>query len=438
MRTPIYDFLKSYSSSDAVRLHMPGHKGRGGAFSVDMDITEVKGADALYEADGIIKESEMNASELFGSHTFYSTEGSSLAIRAMLHLAICHGRSEGRKPLVLAGRNAHKVFISAAALIGFDIEWLLGGENYLSCTITAEEIERRLSTMEDLPCAVYLTSPDYLGNTVDIRKIADTCHKFGVLLLIDNAHGAYLKFLPESRHPIDLLADMCADSAHKTLPALTGAAYLHISKALPDYFKENAKSALSLYGSTSPSYLILASLDLANLWANKLCDALSMAKELREKLEKRGFELCGDEPLKLTVCPKSYGYTGVELSELLLEKGISCEFADPDYVVFMFSSASVALDFERLSRALLSIERRSCVIAPMPSPSLPLRAMSPREAIFSPSELIPLDDAEGRVLAAVSVGCPPAVPLVVSGEVIDSKAIEAMRYYGITKVSVIK
>ena len=223
MNTPICDFVKKYARSDGVRLHMPGHKGASILGFEKYDITEIGGADSLYEADGIIAESEKNASKLFGCPTFYSTEGSSQCIRAMLHLICAGARKNGRKPVIAAGRNAHKTFISAAALIDFDIIWLTSAEDsYLSCTIDANSIEKLLESSDVRPDAVYVTSPDYLGNMADVEKIAALCHRHGVILAVDNAHGAYLGFLVKS--PIDLGADLFCSSAHKTLPVLTGGA----------------------------------------------------------------------------------------------------------------------------------------------------------------------------------------------------------------------
>ena len=436
MKTPIYDFLKNYSSEGAVRLHMPGHKGKG-PLGEGLDITEISGADSLYEAEGIIAESEGYASELFGCPTLYSTEGSSLAIRAMLHLALSLSQSPDERPLILAGRNAHKVFISAAALIDFDVEWISGGSSYLCCEITAKDIEARLASGKRKPIAVYITSPDYLGNMADIRGIARVCHKFGVLLLVDNAHGAYLKFLPESAHPMDLGADMCASSAHKTLPTLTGGAYLHISKNLP-VSRELAKSALSLYGSTSPSYLILASLDLVNGKTPDLSKAISLANSARERLTAQGFALTGDEPLKITILPKSYGYLGTALAEILQKRGIYSEFSDPDYLVLMLSENTAEDDISRLICAMESIPRLKKIEELPPNMDLPKVAMTPREAIFSAAERTPVLCAEGKILSSPTVGCPPAVPLVISGEIISADAIRAMLYYGVKEVNTVK
>ena len=266
MNTPICDFVRTYADSKQLRFHMPGHKGSGALGIEHIDITEIEGADVLYRAEGIIKESEQNASALFGTAlTKYSTEGSSLSIRAMLYLAMLYAKSIGREPRILAGRNAHHTFMTAAALLDLNVDWLYPEhwENLVSCEITPEYLERVLCS-QTKPAAVYITSPDYLGNVADIAELSAVCQKHEVLLLADNAHGAYLNFLPENRHPIALGADICCDSAHKTLPVLTGGGYLHISKHAPEMFRQNAEKALSLFASTSPSYLIMQSLDAAN------------------------------------------------------------------------------------------------------------------------------------------------------------------------------
>ena len=196
MNTPICDFVNQYKNSNPLRLHMPGHKGVKFTGAEDIDITETSGADSLYEASGIIKESEENASKLFGCKTFYSAEGSSLCIKAMLYLTILYAKQNGKKPLIWAGRNVHKSFLHAAALLDFETEWLYSKEkgSYLSCVIDAEFLDRKLNECDELPMAIYITSPDYLGNITDIKSISDVCKKHGVLLIVDNAHGAYLRF----------------------------------------------------------------------------------------------------------------------------------------------------------------------------------------------------------------------------------------------------
>ena len=442
MKTPIADFLAQYADSNYIRLHMPGHKGRGELERTD--ITEVFGADSLFDADGIIGESERCASDIFDAHSFYSTEGSSLSIRAMLHLACLHARENGKSPLVLTGRNAHKSFISAAALIGFSVEWLYSkDESYLSCHITPSELDEKIASMEQKPTAVYITSPDYLGNVSDIRGISDVCKKHGALLLVDNAHGAYLRFLTPSRHPIDLGADMCADSAHKTLHALTGAGYLHISKNAPKMLCENAKSAMSLFASTSPSYLILSSLDKLNAlldsdYRENLSTKVCKINDLKQNLQDIGYSVLDTEPLKITIFAKSYGYTGAELSELLYRENIVPEFADSDFLVLMPSSDTDDSELDALLSVMSAIPKKEPLCSASPSLTEPVSALSPRDAVFSPCEEIEVDRALGRILAAVTVSCPPAVPILVSGEVVSEEAIEAFKYYGIKKIKVIK
>lgn len=445
MNTPICDFVRKYASENALRLHMPGHKGVNLLGCENIDITEINGADSLYEAQGIIKESEDNASALFGCATYYSTEGSSQCIRAMLYLATLFAKENGRNPLVYAGRNAHKTFISAAALIDFDIEWLYPQENesYLSCTINPADLDKKIREAENKPVAVYLTSPDYLGNLADIQGISQVCRKHDVLLIVDNAHGAYLKFLENSQHPVDLGADICCSSAHKTLPVLTGGAYLHISDKAPALFAEKAKDALMLFGSTSPSYVILQSLDMANRYMDSdyrenLKSHISLIDKLKSDLTESGYTLTGAEPLKITISTKPYGYKGTDFARILESHNIICEFCDPDFVVLMTTPEISADHINKLYQILINIPALSPVEEAPPVFSKPQMAMSVREAVFSQSEVIHTQNSKGRILASAGVSCPPAVPLIVCGEVIDEATIKNFMYYGIDTCTVVK
>lgn len=439
MNTPICDFVNEYVNKNSLRLHMPGHKGLGLLGFEEKDITEISGADSLYEADGIIKMSENNASRLFGCDTFYSTEGSSQCIRAMVYLACTHAKAYGKKPLIAAGRNAHKTFLSACALTDTDVIWLCSKNNcsYLSCELTAEDVEKSLLEASEMPVAIYLTSPDYLGYIPDIKSISSICKKYGVLLLVDNAHGAYLEFLPESMHPIKLGADICCDSAHKTLPVLTGGAYLHTK-----IFSDKAKTALSLFGSTSPSYLILQSLDAANKYIadgykEKLADFVKSVDILKKSLSENGYVLCGNEPLKITIKAKEYGYHGCEIADLLEKQNIFCEFSDKDFIVFMLTP-EIGNDIKKLKDTLLSIPKKDKIRESAPEFVLPEKAMSIKDAVFSESETIPAKESEGRILATSNISCPPAVPIVVCGEKIDKNAVECFEYYGTEYITVIK
>ena len=443
MDTPIIDFVRKYSDLGTHRFHMPGHKGRELIGIEAYDITEISGADSLYEADGIIRESEQNASLLFGADTYYSTEGSSQCIRAMIYLALMDAKGKGLSPRILACRNAHKTFISAISLLDAETDWHMGmGDSYLSCPIDFDTLETELK--DGGYTAFYVSSPDYLGNIQNIGRIADICHRYGVMLLVDNAHGAYLRFLTPSLHPIDLGADIVCDSAHKTLPAITGAAYLHISKKCVGVSRSTVKEALALFGSTSPSYLILQSLDALNAYiadgyGTRLSALIDRVRILRGKLTDNGYVLIGNEEIKLTIDARAYGYYGYEIADILRrEHSVECEFADTDYIVLMLSTENGEGEIEDLCKALISIERKAEIIDTPPAIFKAKRVLSTREATLSPFDTVPVEKAEGKILAQSSASCPPAVPIVVPGELICADAIKAFKYYGISECKVVK
>lgn len=441
MKTPIVSFLKSYQEKSPVRMHMPGHKGAGILGFEGMDLTEIYGADELFAAEGIIKESEQNTSSLFGCPTYYSTQGSTLCIQTMCTILCQDAKSKGKKPKILAGRNAHRSFIHAAALLDFEIEWLYGNSEYLSCKIHAEDLEKAI--IESLPTAVYLTNPDYLGNLLDIQSLASVCKKHNVLLAIDNAHGAYLRFLEPSLHPIDLGADLCCDSAHKTLPVLTGGAYLHLSDSLNQVWADDVKHFMEYFSSTSPSYLIMASLDAANevldtTFRNSLFECIQRVDGLKNTLVQHGYTILSGEPMKITISTKEFGYTGNEIANLLMECDIYPEFYDSDYIVLMPSPYNTKDDLKRLETCLCGIERKPILINKPPKLEQSKKAMNVRQALFSSSITLDVSKSLGQVCSSVTVSCPPAILPVIPGEVISESSIEVMKYYGIETVRVVK
>ena len=414
MNTPIKDFVRKYALSKPVRLHMPGHKGVSFLGAEKYDITEIQGADVLYSAKGVILESMNNATKLFGSgKTLYSTEGSSLAIRAMLHLVKGYSALDGNDAKVLAYRNAHKSFITSSALLGIDVKWLYNDKNgILSCDFNLSNLENAI--IKEKPTAVFVTSPDYLGGVAPIDKMAEICHKYGVILAVDNAHGAYLKFASNCTHPIDQGADIMCDSAHKTLPVLTGGAYLHIGKNAPEYFMDNAVTALSLHASTSPSYVILQSLDNAN-------------KLLYDNPYYFDGAICRLDKLKAKL-----------VASYLESKGIYIEFCDKDFVTMMFSPCNKKGDFKKVQKALTSLPKCDCIDIAPPTAHILEVGMDMNTALFAPYEIVSIDNAVGRILSSPTVSCPPAIPVAVCGEIIDDKAVEIMKYYSINTCIVVK
>ncbi len=426
-------------------MHMPGHKGVGPLGIEGLDITEICGADVLYQEDGILAESQKNATEIFGSRqTLYSTEGSTLAIRAMLTLAVKHAEKNNKKAVIAAGRAAHKSFLTTCALLDLSPIWIdFGNASLLSGKVTKEDLRPLFRDAECAPTAVYITSPDYLGNVSDIASLSRFCHENGAILLVDNAHGAYLNFYPSSCHPIALGADLCCDSAHKTLPVLTGGAYLHIGKDADEFFLSEAKSCLSLFASTSPSYLILQSLDACNAYLSAdfpaaLLSYSEKVQALRDEIRNMGFQTIGDEPLKICIVTKPAGYTGTDLARILRENGMECEFSDPDFLVMMFTPQNGTEVLHRIKTFFAFLEKREPILVFPPKCKKATPALSIRRAMLCATERIPIERAAGRILADPAVSCPPAVPIAICGEKLDDEAINAFSYYGIRDVLVVK
>ena len=425
---------------------MPGHKGRAFHGLEKLDITEIRGADYLFEAQGIIGLSERQTAQAFGTaRTLYSTEGSSLCIKTMLGIVNKCRKNKDQKLLVAAVRNVHKAFVNACILLDAQVRWVYPESStgsLCSSPSTAQDIEKVIAESPRLPDCVYVTSPDYLGYISDIRGISAVCRRYGIPLLCDNAHGAYLGFLEENLHPIALGADMCCDSAHKTLPCYTGGAYLHISKNAANEFSENAKTVMSLFASTSPSYLILQSLDrcgelLAGDFGKMLKQTVDRTQMCRERLSALGWKTLGDEPCKLTINAPLCGISGDRLGEILREKNIEPEYTDDSFVVLMTSVFTAEEDYLALEGAMKEIpvgEALEIRADPVP---VTKAVMSMREAAFATGEMLPARECVGRVAAMTLTGCQPSVPIAVSGEVITEEIAELMERYGTPKAEVV-
>ena len=263
---------------------------------------------------------------------------------------------------------------------------------------------------------------------------------YGVLCLVDNAHGAYLKFLSPSMPPLDLGADMCCDSAHKTLPVLTGGGYLHIASDDRYSFSQNAVNAMAIFGSTSPSYLILQSLDLCNKYIDeKIRDEIKICTtkcdEIKKTMQNKGIPNLADEPLKITADFRGFDF---DFKSYFREYGIEFEYADDDFVVFMLSPQNSNKDFDILKKAFENLEIEKSAHTENIVFEKAERVLSIRQAVFSESEDINVENSLGRICANPTVSCPPAIPITVSGERITQKHIELFRKNNIDKINVIK
>ena len=440
MNTPIADFVKKYAEKSTARFHMPGHKGQSFLGIEKYDITEIDGADVLSQADGIIDESENNATKLFGTaHTYYCAGGATAVVCGMLALV------KREDTLILAARNVHKAFINACALLDYDVEWICEKEisTVLKCTVTAKNVEEKILSARIKPAAVYLTSPDYLGNIQNISEIGSVCKRYGIPLLVDNAHGAYLGFLEKSLHPIHLGATLCCDSAHKTLPVLTGGAYLHIAKNALKDFLENARNSLALFTSTSPSYLILQSLDLCNRYLaenakKELNECIRKINKVKSFIAEKGFIICKSEPLKIVIDANLSGYTGKELAGDLRSFNAEPEFYDDRFVVLMITPQNRDSDFEILRKAFSSFNAKRAVTVKTVKLSQPVKRMSIRSSVFAKSETVVVKDCIGRICAAPTVSCPPAIPIAISGEEITKEVADLLALYGVQRIRVVK
>ena len=391
--TPIVDYITEYAASDSSRLHMPGHKGKAPDFLPEgfketyrYDITEITGADDLYAPSGIIKESEENASEIFGAKTFYSPEGSSLSVKAMIYLALKHyernsdsnteaaaSKSNGillknkPAPYIITVGTCHKSFFHATGLLNIETE-RIENRNHSGTQNAGDllpEIQKILSGKKAAPIGLYVPCPDYFGNIINLKELKSILSGMNIPLLVDAAHGAYFKFLDKEKyaeytHPVDGGADLSCTSAHKTLPTLTGAAYLHINESFLDVYPL-AKHAMEIFGSSSPSYLILASLDAFNAEAAKYKEDLSKTcvriEKLKNELSGMGFHIKKSDPLRIVVL-KDELRSGKDFASSLRKHRCEYECFDDGYVILMLTPYNSEADLSRIREAFETVKNR--------------------------------------------------------------------------------
>lgn len=431
MDTPFYDAICALAAEDKARFHMPGHKGNPAAqpFFGDFlryDLTEIEGADDVSHPSGPLAQSEENMRRAFGSGaTLYSASGASSCVLAMLTLFLRPGQ-----PVVMA-RGCHASAVRALAFLDATPHWVLPQNGY----IQPHDIDAALGAGGAK--VVYLTSPDYYGRMADIPALAAVCARHGAKLLVDNAHGAYLRFLQPDRHPLSLGADATADSAHKTLHCLTPAALLHLRDAA---LAPAARRALNLYSSTSPAYPVLLSLDLAaGTLLHTPPDFTSAAARLQRVATATPWLVQpGDDPLRLTLCPAGGGWHTQEVYTALVEAGIHPELYNGTQIVLMASPWNREADFVLLEQILAQFSQLKKINNSILNIKLPLVVCSIRQALFAESQQIPVEQAHGRVAASIDAPCPPGVPLVLPGEVFSTEAIALLKAGGILLLDVVK
>ncbi len=460
---PFYSEIAKLARLDT-RFFVPGHKGRGDALpflggAAKFDLTEIDGACDLQHPAGPLAESEHLMAGVFGSaHTLYSAAGSTACIEAMLHLHTAPG-----KPVIMA-RGCHAAAVRSLCFTGAVPVWLPLANGLLSPDTLAAALEK-------YPGApVYVTSPDYYGHVQDVRALSEICHAHGGKLLVDNAHGAYLRFLRPDIHPITLGADAACDSAHKTLPCVTPGALLHLGAA-DEAAATAARRALNLYSSTSPSYLVLASLAwLAGLLSQCPPNFEAAAARLATAVKAAnagGIVRQSADRLRLCLDPAMAGLPTAPLEQAFAAGGILPEYTDGRCVALMASPYNTDENFAQLTTVLANyiakfaghtsfidnsahdstetekICRANGADAPHmrplpPQPQLPEVACTPREAFWTETETVSLAAAVGRVAAFIEAPCPPGVPPVVPGEVLDEAAATLYAAAGILAVDVVK
>lgn len=441
---PLCQALLQHVAKGQASFHTPGHKGERSPLCtlgdlLKLDLTELPDTDSLFEASGAIEEAQCAAAELFGTRrTLFSAGGCTLAIQAMI------GVAAGAGGKMIAGRNIHRAAVNAMALLGITPVWVQpradAGEG-LPGRVHPDDIAAALTLHPDAN-AVYLTTPDYYGALTDVRAIVEVCKPRGVPVIVDNAHGAHLRLCGDNLHPCEQGAAMAACSAHKTLPVMTGGAWLDI---MDDRFVPDAQGMMALFGSTSPSYPIMASLDLCRVWMAAegapafatLCKEVENLRQFAQSLgigAPRG--VC--DPARLCLHTAQVGISGDEAASCFRQCGVEPEHEDGRYVVLLPSPFNPPEHFERLRQALVALPKGAPIPWEQQSVPLPEMRLTPREALLAPTEQVAVEQSVARVAAEAACPCPPGVPVAMPGEKIGKDQAVLLKKYGITQIKVVK
>lgn len=458
-RAPLFEALRAYLGKDMAPFHTPGHKqGRGidpelldllGPNVFAIDLTELPEVDNLHDPDGVIKEAQELAAEAYGAdHTFFLCNGSTSGNDTMV-LSVC---DPGDK--IIIPRNAHKsilggIILSGAIPVYVQPSWDV--DYGIAHGISPEAVEAALLANPDAK-AVVLVNPNYYGGVVDVETIARIAHAHGKPLLVDEAHGPHFHFHPQL--PISALAagaDLVVQSTHKIISGMTQASMLHVREGYVDV--RRVRNVLQLLQSTSPSYVLLASLDVARRQMavhgeTLLGRTLALAESARERLNAIpgvscfGREVCGLPGLfdldttKLTVRFSGLGLSGFDAIDVLNERfGIQSEMATLYNVLEIVSIGNTERDLDRLVAAVRTIAdeahakgvRVPDAFENPPLPWLPEPVLSPRDAFFAPVKRIPFSDSVGEICAEIISPYPPGIPILAPGERITQDHVDYLR-----------
>lgn len=434
MSTPIYNRLNQYKNMSRVPFAMPGHKnGRGIKEDLFMlDVTELDKTLNLRAYDNeYIASAQKQLADLYGAdESFIITCGATAGVQAMLSAVLTPGDT------LLASADCHMSVINTCALCGFKLRFIPTGMDSESLiTYDDGDIENILDLYDDA-AALLITSPNYYGICRNVKRYAKACHDRGIPLLVDEAHGAH--FAASGRFPKSAVccgADAAVNSAHKTLNALTGAAYLHLSGNRINH--DRIKAALGMFQTSSPSYPIAASADIArdeiekyNEWDRLIDICIRFRKEINERLFIRVVD--NDDPTRLVLNFAIYDTTGFEVKDILSERyNIDAEMADMVNVVFIITPSNTKDDFDRLYNALkeisdvMGVRREPISILPPPERK---DIITPQRAFYAVSQRLPIDKCFNRISSVTVTAYPPGIPIICAGEKITSNHILYIRH----------
>ena len=429
----LLDHLARYCATDALPMHMPGHKRNPAVLPLPaptaIDITEIDGFDNLHGAEDILLRCQQRAARVFGAEeTHFLINGTTSGILAAITACVPRGGT------LLMGRNAHKAALNAVTIGGIVPKYIYPEflpAYGISGAIRPDDVRASLDADPDIRC-VFITSPTYEGVISDVSAIAEICHARGAALIVDEAHGAHLGFGGFPKSAIQSGADVAIQSVHKTLNSLTQTALIHT--AGPRIDRDRLRKMLTVYQTSSPSYILMASIDecvcrmmaegdaLADAWLRRMADFRDRMAKLR-RLSLLPTESCLTDPSKIVISTLGTDISGPRLQRLLREKHrIELEMAAGHYAIAMTGIGDTDANLRRLADALMDIDAglsRAPALPPADPMQPPQVRLTPAEADWLPAEDVPVAKAVGRICAETAFAYPPGIPLIVPGEVID-------------------